>query len=160
MNSEIRIESKFRKVHIELENLERKIYRKSGFLFFKSHIYTIEELMESPHHQKIFSITEKIGDDIENWFDAGKLTPKEESTYHTERDNIDEELHRIEMVIEDREPTWWEEIKGPIIEFNKRVLDNLPEEFRRNLIPFFKKILPTLKKLPKLLSMSEAKIRK
>ena len=152
MNSQIRIESKFRKVYIELESLERKIYRKSGFLFFKSHVYTIEELLDSPHHHKIFSITEKIGDDMESWFNAGKLTSEEEEIYYFERDKIDDELHRINMIIEDREPTWWEEVKGPFIEFGIMILNNLPEEFKRNMISSFKKVLlPFLKKIPKLL---------
>ena len=141
MNSQIRIESKFRKVYIELESLEREIYRKSGFLFFKSHIHTIEELLDSPHHHKVFSITEKIGDDMKSWFNAGKLTTEEEEIYHFERDKTDDELHRINMNIKDREPTLWEEIKVPFVEFGTMILNNLPEEFKSNmLLSFFKKI--------------------
>ena len=141
MNSQIRIESKFRKVYIELESLEREIYRKSGFLFFKSHIHTIEELLDSPHHHKVFSITEKIGDDMKSWFNAGKLTTEEEEIYHFERDKTDDELHRINMNIKDREPTLWEEIKVPFVEFGTMILNNLPEAFKSNmLLSFFKKI--------------------
>ena len=151
MNSQIRIESKFRKVYIEMESLERKIYRKDGFFIFKSHTFSIEELLDSPHHHKIFSITEKIGDDMENWFNAGKLTTEEEEIYYFERDKTDDELHRINMAIEDREPTWWEEIKGPFGEFVIIILNNLPEEFKRHIISSLKKVLlPFLKKIPEL----------
>ena len=120
---------------------KEKFIEKVGFYFFKSHIHTIEELLDSPHHHKVFSITEKIGDDMKSWFNAGKLTTEEEEIYHFERDKTDDELHRINMNIKDREPTLWEEIKVPFVEFGTMILNNLPEEFKSNmLLSFFKKI--------------------
>jgi len=156
MNTKVRIQNKFKKVYRELEHLEQKVHKKSGFLFFESHIYTIEELLNSPHHHKIFSITEKIGADIKSWYHSGKLTSEEENVYYFERDKTEDELDRINTNIEYREPTWWEEVKGTFIEFTQRVLDNLPEELKRNLLESFKArafqtlLLPFLKKMPKL----------
>jgi len=152
MEVDSRIIKKFRKVHLEIESLDTKVHKKSGFLFFKSHVHTMKELLESPHHQKIFSITEKIGHDVESWYKAGRLSKSEEMTYYAERDSIDDELHRVNMSIEDREPTWWEIVKAPFTEFVEIVLHNLPKEFQRSVLVNFKRaFIPFFDKMPKFL---------
>jgi hypothetical protein len=129
---------------MEIEALEDKIYQKTGFLFFKSHKYSIEDLLNSVHHQRINSITSKIGDDIKNWYNSGKLTPDEEEVYFNERDNVDLKLHEINLEIENREPTWWEKVKEPCERFIRIIMSNLPAELRMSLLSFmgslFKKI--------------------
>ena len=152
MSTDSSIIKKFTKVHLEIERLDGKVNEKSGFLFFKSHVYTIKELLDSPHHQKIFAITEKIGDDVESWYKAGRLSKSEEETYYAERDSVDDELHRVNASIEEREPTWWEVIKGPFTEFVEIILDNLPKEFQRSVLVNFKRaFLPFFNKIPKFL---------
>ncbi len=145
------IKKKFAKVHLEIEHLDSKVKEKSGFLFFKSHVHTIKELLDSPHHQKIYAITEKIGDDVESWYKSGRLSKSEEETYFIERDSVDDELHRVNLSIEEREPTWWEVIKQPFTEFVEIVLDNLPKEFQRSVLVNFKRALLPFFKMPKFL---------
>ncbi len=70
---EERIKSKFRPVFRELKALNKKIDKKDGWIFIE-HKYTIEELLDSKHHAKIDSYTAKIGDDILQWYNAGKLS--------------------------------------------------------------------------------------
>jgi len=139
-----RIARKFTKVYREIEALENKIYQKKGFLFFKSHRYSIEDLLNSTHHQRIHSITSKIGDDIKNWYNSGKLTPDEEETYFDEREKVDLKLHEINLEIESREPTWWESVKEPYEKFLQIIMNNLPAELKISLLSFmgslFKKI--------------------
>lgn len=124
---EERFSRKFKKVHDEIDYLEAKIHKKKGVLFFKSHVYSVEELLKSEHHAKIYSITGKIGDDVTNWYKAGNMSSEEVKAYRDERDDVDERLHEVNLEIQNREPTWWEEIKEPFTEFYYVVMRNLPD---------------------------------
>ena len=136
------MKSKFQKVYLEIDKIEFKIFRKEGFLFFKSHVFSINELLNSPEHQKIDSITKKIGDDAQIWYKRGKLTVDEEEAYYDEKDKVNEELRKLNKKILNREPTWWEEVKSPFIRFVEIIADNLPDELKLDLISFIKKIAP------------------
>ena len=52
--------SKFRKVEREMERIISKIDKKQGFLFFKTHAFSIDELLNSEHHKKIYSISSNV----------------------------------------------------------------------------------------------------
>lgn len=121
----IKFKSKFKKVYREIDMIESKIHRKEGF-FFTNHIYNQDELLNSAHHNRINSITGKIGDDVKNWHMTGKLSEEERFAYYEERDNTDDMLHRLHLEIENREPTWWENIKGVANSFIILIMDNLP----------------------------------
>lgn len=130
---EERMGAKFRPVFRELKSIERKIYKKEGW-FFVEHVYTIEELLDSKHHHKINSYTEKIGDDIQIWFDEGKLGEVEEEYYYLKRNEVEDDLEDINAQIEERERTWWEEVKDVMRDYVRVIMDNMPDEFKRKLI--------------------------
>jgi len=146
---------KFKKVYRELDSLKSKIYKKDGWFIFKTHKYSIEELLESPNHQRILSITKKIGDDIKNWKKNKNLSLDDEKAYFYNRDNIDDKLHETNILIEDRNPTFWENMKTPLIKFRNFVMENLPEnlkDYLAKLIPyFFNKVIKFLPKVIKAL---------
>jgi len=152
-----RIKLKFRPVFREIQSLDRKIYKKKGWIF-RRHVHTVEELLNSEHHRKIDSYTNKIGDDIQHWFDAGKLSDVEYEIYLLKREEVEDELDHIHTKIEEREPTWWEEVKDVMQTFVIKVMYNMPEKFRRTLLSYFnnkvnkliKHIFSSPKKLPKL----------
>jgi hypothetical protein len=123
----------FKPVFHQIERIQVKIHKQEGFWFFRSHTYTIEELLNSEHHHKIFAMTEKIGDDASRWYKVGKLTEEGKNTYYEQRDSIDDQLHRVNLEIESREPTWWEKVKGAFGKFVEIVNNNLPELFRNAL---------------------------
>jgi hypothetical protein len=116
---------RFKRVFNEIEYIRVKINKKEGWLF-TNHIYTQEELFDSPHHKKIYSVTEKIGDDAENWYKHGKFSDEGKALYYDYRDEVDDELHEINLEIENREPTWWESFKGIAEGFIFSVMDNMP----------------------------------
>ena len=136
---------KFRPIFRELKSLRRKINKKEGIIF-TSHIYSIDELLNSTHHQKIDSFSQKIGDDVKNWYNKNKLTKMEEEVYYFKRKEIEQELDEINEEIEEREPTWWEKIKEPSIAFVKRIMNNLPEELRTKILPYLSNIFKDLGK--------------
>jgi len=152
MDDKIRnIQSKFKIVYRECDFLEDKIFKKEGILF-KTHKFTIEELMRSEHHNKINSVTNKIGSDISYWEMNGKLLPVEKETYLDERENLEDVLHQINRRIQNREPTLWEQISQAIEKFVVKIMSNLPA-FREVLtyigkqmgrIPYIGKVFPLL----------------
>ena len=133
VSDSILFERKFRKVHYEIDYLKGKIDRKTGFLFFKTHVYSIDELLQSEHHAKIYSLTEKIGDDAENWYRSGELSEAGREAYYQERSEIDHKLHQVNLEIQNREPTWWESVREPFTKFIRIVMNNMPDLVRTML---------------------------
>lgn len=102
------ISHKFGLAEREIGRLSSKIHLQKGAWFFKKHIYSVEELLESEHYDKIFAICEKIGDDVVNWHRHGKLSQEGFDTYQRERDNIRRQLNLLNKEIQNRIPTGWE----------------------------------------------------
>lgn len=121
-----KFKNKFRKVYNEIESIKSKVNRKEG-IFLKNHIYSKEELLNSEHHKKIYSITGKIGDDIKNWHMMGKLSEEGRISYDEERNKTEDMLHKLSLEIESREPTWWESIKGSVSSYILLIMDNIPK---------------------------------
>lgn len=143
-----RFRRKFKTVHHEIDYLKTKVNQKSGFWIFTSHIYTIDELLKSEHHSKIFAITEKIGDDANNWYKAGELSEEGKEAYYSERETVEDRLHQVNLEIETRQPTWWEETKDMLTQFVRKVMKNMPDLEWGLLDKLVNKFLPSpLKKL-------------
>jgi|APSaa5957512622_1039677.scaffolds.fasta_scaffold184732_1 hypothetical protein len=123
---EVIFRRRFKRVFREIEFLERKINKKEGWIF-TNHLHSKEELLNSEHHKMIYSITEKIGDDAENWYGRGKLPESGKELYYEYREETDDKLHEVNLSIEDREPTWWESAKGSLEEFVEWVMENMPD---------------------------------
>jgi len=140
------IRAKFKPVFREISFLEWKIDKKEGFIFTK-HTYTQAELLESEHFDKIDSFTEKIGDDIRNWYNSGKLSENEQNIYYLQRAEVDDALERLRFKIETREPTWWEKVGGVVKQTFKTIMDNMPEKLKREYLPFLNKIYRKTKKV-------------
>ncbi len=130
---EKRIKAKFRPVDRELNSIKKKTHKTEGWLFV-THVYTIDELLNSEHHEKINSYTDKIGDDITRWYDQGKLSREEEGIYYSERDKVEIDLEDINDKIKSREPLWWEKVKGAMQGYIIIIMDNMPDEFKRRVI--------------------------
>lgn len=117
-------------MHSYIDVLENKISVKSGFWVFKSHIYTIEELLKSDEHKKIYSLAEKTGDDIKHIDENGKLSFLERNYYHTQRNRVEDRLREMNQKISIRQPTWWESMKEPLIKFVYIVMEIMPERYQ------------------------------
>jgi hypothetical protein len=126
-NDVLVLERKFKIVHREIDFIKVKIHKKKGFLFFKSHVYTEQELLNSEHHNRIYAATVKIGDDATYWYKAGKLSDDGKNTYYNKKSQVETELHRVNLEIEQREPTWWENVRGAFEGFRRIVAANMPE---------------------------------
>jgi len=152
MDDKIRnMKSKFKIAYRECDYLEDKINKQEG-IFFKTHIYDINGLMNSEHHKKINSVTSKIGSDISYWEMNGKLLDIEKEVYYDERENIEDILHQINRKIQNREPTFWEQISKVAEAFVVKIMNNLPmlKELitfvgkQLGKIPYIGKVFPAL----------------
>jgi len=121
----IGMQRKFKPAFMELDKLENKILKIRGFIL-TWHVHSIEELLESSHHQKVYAITAQIGTDVTNWNESGNLTKEEREVYFTEREKLEDRLSLLNKEIEEREPTWWESVKDIFLDFNSMIISNLP----------------------------------
>jgi hypothetical protein len=99
----------FRVIERECEALDNEISAMAGS-FFQRHLYTEEELLNSKHLEKISSIANKMGDDIENWKVNKKLSLRIESMFHNELYMAEERVNRILERLKNRHYTLWERI--------------------------------------------------
>jgi hypothetical protein len=152
----IDLEKKFNRVFSEIKRLESKINEKKGFWFLETHIHSKETLFNSEHHSKIDSITEKIGSDTISWNKFGQLTEEARYIYEIKSEEVTSELKRVEQIIAQREPTWWEQVESLFEDFIVKVQTNMPQLARILLATGLLQKIPVLsgffKKMPKLLS--------
>ncbi|MEH1821588.1 MAG: hypothetical protein V7L31_21325 [Nostoc sp.] len=135
------IQVAFKRAFNEIDLLKSKIHQKQGFWILEIHKYSPEDLEDSEHHAKIYSITEKLGDDVSNWHNAGKLSNNDFNYYHEERGNLEEKLFLVNMEITQRQPTWVEETLGILNKLTEAIMNNLPTLVRPFLPPILSKVL-------------------
>ena len=103
--SEKDFENKFAPVNRKISRLHEKIGKKrKKFGLFNVHHFKKEQLYQDL--VQIKSITEKIGDDINNWEERGQLTYPEKQIYMFYRGKVELELENLVIKIEDRAPTF------------------------------------------------------
>ena len=120
------ITHKFSRAEREIERLSSKIHIQNGAWFFKQHIYSIKDLMESEHYNKIHAICEKIGDDILHWHQSGKISEEGLEIYRKERERFHLQLLALNKEIQERVPTIWENLISVFEAFVVIVMRVLP----------------------------------
>jgi len=123
----------FRPAYREVELLQMKINQQNGLLIFKWHKYTVEELINSEHHNKIESVSRKIGDDVSNLYKRGVIPEEYKETYEEYKNDLLDDLHEVNKQIYARKPTWLESAWETFRNFVEVVRENMPR-LVRNLI--------------------------
>lgn len=104
------ITHRFSRAEREIERLSSKVHIQNGAWFLKQHIYSMKELLESEHHNKIYAVCEKIGDDVFHWKLSGKISEAGLEIYRTERERLHLQLLSLNKEIQERIPTVWENL--------------------------------------------------
>ena len=128
-------ENKFRPAYREMAYIEIKSGKKQGFWIFKTHVYGIDELLESEHFSKIDSIVEKIRDDVISWERKSQLSFFDKYIYTESRRKFDKDLHDLKAEICRRENTWFENLDKVLNIFIELVVNKLPQ-FSSLFLPF------------------------
>jgi hypothetical protein len=110
----------FGKINAECSIIEEKIKLRTGFIFVK-HQYSSDELLEATC--RIESFVGKMRDDLEEWEALNKLTQQVKQHFNRKAEEVYQRLESIQLEIEHREPTWWENVK---IIFQRIILKLLP----------------------------------
>jgi hypothetical protein len=124
---------KFKRAYKHVADLDSLVEKKHG-VFFVSHVYSIDELMTSEHHAQIYSISEKIGSDAMNWYQAGDFPSWGVESYLKKRNELEKRLEQLNQRIRSRRPTSWEKIRGTCEAF-VRIIASLLPRLLRGLIP-------------------------
>jgi hypothetical protein len=120
-------DDKFKPAFRELGYLRRMAFQQKGFWIFKSHVFGVTELLDSPHFSKIDSIVEKIGDDVNHWLKHDQLSFFDKQFYWENKTILDDEVHQLKIEIIERQPTWWESFHDAFDEFFSLMMNKLPE---------------------------------
>ena len=105
------IQNGFAKINNEFDAIEEKMNMRTGFIFV-THQYSCEDLIGAA--SRIESFIGKMGDDLEEWDDIGKLSQKERQLFERKAQESIDRLQSIQWLIENREPTWWENVKSVV----------------------------------------------
>lgn len=130
--SEKDFENKFAPVYRKLVRLREKIGQKrKKFGIFDVHKFETEHLLQD--FTQIQSFTEKIGDDVNNWEEQQQLTYPEKQLYTSHRKKVQLELDEIVEMIENRDPTFWEDVENLIFNLTRKVTEIM--SFLPDLMP-------------------------
>ena len=100
----------------QISLIKVELNQKQG-IFFRTHKYTVEEILKSDSLGKLYSIAEKISDDVMSWNQQGKVLPEDIESYIEFENDLQSKIDILLKQIQERKKTVWEQIKGPINEF-------------------------------------------
>jgi len=137
------IETKFKKVFLEIDSLEKKINKDEYRSFFKSNKYNIEGLMSNINYKNIYNFTRVIGDNVAILSSKGHLSMEDEKAYQKERNRVDYELHRVHLLMEE-DKRFWKNSSEIFDEFQDKIMNNLPFNPKRTKWTIIKRFISKL----------------
>jgi uncharacterized protein YdcH (DUF465 family) len=129
----VAIDTRFKKVFLEVDNLEKKIQNKEWSRVFPDKNYTFENLMKSQNYYNIYNFTRIIGDDLTLLCKQEKVSDDEVKLYQKQRYHLDNELHRLNLLIEEQDRIFWESTKEILEQFAHTIMLNLPQDLNSNI---------------------------
>ena len=106
--------------------IENKIVETKGFWIFKVHAYSKDELNNDPIISQIRKLCERNNDHFGKLKESGSLSNSDAIYYTRAQNAIDEIILRIYDSINERSPTWWEQVKDIAVAVFEFIVDNLP----------------------------------
>lgn len=125
-HSDDNLEIWFVRINGTIDELYARIDMKDGFLIFKTHAYTQDELHSYPAFQKIESFLKTIDDIVERWIQNGQLSKSRSEYYEKNRIEVEKRLSNLRISIINRKPTAWENFLSSLDKFLKFVAKHLP----------------------------------
>lgn len=125
----------FQKIQNEINEIRAASEARDGFLFFKSHRYSVNELLEYPSFGKIHAFVGQIEAIVEGWKEAGTVSEDRLRFYYQRRHDIEEQIGQLKSDIILRKPTFWEAAANALAKFLLFILEKLP--VIKDLLDFF-----------------------
>jgi hypothetical protein len=112
------LQNGFAKIDSECAAIEENMKLRTGLVFVK-HQYSGDELINAVN--QIESFVEKMRADLYGWESVNKLSQQVKSLFEEKAEEVYHRLESLCVLIEQREPTWWEKAKV----IARRILEKL-----------------------------------
>jgi len=130
------LERGFGRIFRECDFIEEKVNVIVGIIF-RRHKYSAEDLLDSNHMEKIKSFCGKIKDDIDRWEAIGQLSLRVKMLYNDKAEEVRERVNEINVIVQERKPTFWERVGSFFAQLYQAVVEQLPL-FARGFLIFRK----------------------
>jgi hypothetical protein len=98
----------FQKIFAALDFIASHVDTKDGFLMFKTHTHSREELLQLPEFKQVEAVCGQIDDLVQGWLARGNFESERFVYYHDKRLEIESRIGVIKASIMRRKPTFWE----------------------------------------------------
>ena len=115
----------FEKIHSECEAIEEKMKLKTGFVFIK-HQYSSDELFYAI--SRIESFVDNLRDDLDEMESANNFSRQVRILFNKKAEEVSDRLESLQLLIEQREPTWWEKVSSLLKRIVEKILSIFPLE--------------------------------
>jgi len=116
------LQNGFAKIEAECSAIEEKLRLRTGFVFVK-HLYSGEELCYAL--SRVESFLEKMGDELEA---ADNVSQQARFLFSKNAEETYQRLGSLHLLIEQREPTWWEKARVILKRIFQKLLSLFPLE--------------------------------
>ncbi|MGH9808113.1 MAG: hypothetical protein ACRD9W_12790 [Terriglobia bacterium] len=100
----------FAQIYGKIDEMNAAIFAKSGWLIFKTHAHSTDELLNDPTLESIRALCGQIDNVVHAWQQNSALDPQLVQFYYDNRILVEQKLSNLRMEIHSRKPTFWEEI--------------------------------------------------
>jgi len=126
----------FAQVYGKIDEVRAAIFAKSGWLIFKTHTHSTDELLNNPTLDAIRALLGQIDNTMQQWREANALESATAQFYTDNRVLVEQQLSSLRADIIQRKPTFWEDILhtiGHLLQLVKKFLPALPAILLRSL---------------------------
>lgn len=116
----------FGKIEREVEALEKDIDIKQGFLWFKKHRYTQEELLNSKRVTYINSVMANLENHAKGLAKSNRISSNVTWEYNEQRKATEKHIKAIIRKIEERDPTKFDRYTSKIKSFLESLINRFP----------------------------------
>jgi hypothetical protein len=126
----------FAQIYGKIDEVRAAIFATSGWLFFKTHTHSTDDLLNNPTLEAIHALCGQIDNVVQNWRQNGAADPELVQFYYDNRILAEQKLSDLRAEIIARKPTFWEQILqtlGHLLQLVRKLLPALPAMLLRGL---------------------------
>lgn len=131
----------FDKIEKEVNVIEGNIYVKEGFLWFKKHKYSKNDLLNSKNRAKIESWKVKLQEQVESQAKKDKISGNAVLKYLHRKKEAEQKINEVIQKIKERVPTRFDKLIASVNDFFTDLIESfpvlgklLPDEGRQKLL--------------------------
>jgi hypothetical protein len=116
----------FAQIYGKIDELHAAVFAQSGFMLFKTHNYTAEELLGHPLLESIHALCGQIDNVVQSWQANGAADADTVKLYYDNRILTEQRLSSLRAEIVARKPTAWEALLQTFEHLMSKALKLLP----------------------------------